>query len=39
MWWPWLQNYHGESDGGYFNPNRHWQYVWIDTALKKSLGY
>jgi hypothetical protein len=37
LWWPWIKNYHGEYDGGYFNPNRHWQYVWMDEALKKSM--
>ena len=31
MWWPWVQNYHGESLG------IHVKYIWIDQELKKSL--
>ncbi len=39
MWWPWLKNYSGEISVGYWG-NEHWsQFVWIDQALKKSLGY
>ncbi len=38
-WWPWMQNYHGESTMGYFNPHQHIHYIWVDEALKKSMGY
>jgi peptide/nickel transport system substrate-binding protein len=39
VWHPWLQNYHGESiyaEGA--TPNLV-HYIWIDEALKKSMGY
>ncbi len=39
MWWPWLQNYYGVTNGGYFNPNAYIKYIWIDQKLKKSMGY
>ncbi len=39
MWWPWLQNFHGEVSIGYFTPTKHARYVWIDTEMKKSMGY
>jgi len=39
MWWPWVQNYHGEQDIGYCAQASQWGFVWIDTALKKSMGY
>ena len=38
VWWPWLANYSGEGPVSYAQtvwPN----YVWIDQALKKSMGY
>ena len=38
FWWPWLRTYSGESTLSYAQttwPN----YVWYDTALKKSMGY
>jgi peptide/nickel transport system substrate-binding protein len=34
MWWPWLQNYYGQGAGTDFA-----RFYWIDTALKKSMGY
>ena len=39
VWWPWLKNYSGEANMGF-----HWGggwviYVWLDEALKKSMGY
>ncbi|MBI2829667.1 MAG: ABC transporter substrate-binding protein [Chloroflexi bacterium] len=38
MWWPWLKNYSGEGALGYYN--RHFlDWVWIDEALKKSMGF
>ncbi len=39
MWWPWLQNFHGEVNMGYYNPYQYICYVWYDGALKKSMGY
>jgi peptide/nickel transport system substrate-binding protein len=39
MWWPWLQNYHGEQDLGYCNQFKQWYYVWVDESLQKSMGY
>ncbi len=39
FWWPWIKNYNGETSVGYF-PGDSWvQWVWCDTALKKSMGY
>lgn len=37
FWWPWVKNYYGASAGG-FQSFPH-QYLWIDQALKKSMGY
>jgi len=39
MWWPWVQNYHGEQMMGFTQVEFHTRYIWIDTALKKSMGY
>jgi peptide/nickel transport system substrate-binding protein len=39
MWWPWMKNYHGESTLGYDGQNLYAYYIWIDKALKKSMGY
>jgi len=39
MWWPWVQGYHGESVVGYDEQEIWTQYLWIDQALKKSMGY
>jgi peptide/nickel transport system substrate-binding protein len=39
FWWPWLKGYHGEASPG---NNSMWtwsKYVWIDQALKKSMGH
>ncbi len=35
-WWPWIKDYHGEGfeDGGSAP-----KYLWIDQALRKSMGY
>ncbi len=38
MWWPWLQNFGGVTNGGYDNRNDWTKYIWIDTSLKKSMG-
>ncbi len=39
IWWPWVKNYHGADDIGYFTPNKFVWHIWIDTELKKSMGY
>ena len=39
MWWPWLQNYHGEGTLGYDNQMAVSWYVWVDEAMKSSMGY
>ncbi|UCD09602.1 MAG: ABC transporter substrate-binding protein [Dehalococcoidales bacterium] len=39
MWWPWVQNYHGESTVGYDGQQIYNHYIWTDMALKKSMGY
>ncbi|MBI2829851.1 MAG: hypothetical protein HYX81_01685, partial [Chloroflexi bacterium] len=38
FWWSWIKNYRGEVNVGY--QNRHFAtWVWLDEALKKSMGY
>ncbi|MBI2980276.1 MAG: hypothetical protein HYY41_05585 [Chloroflexi bacterium] len=39
MWQPWVKNYHGEVDLGPCTRLIWGAYVWVDQALKKSLGY
>ena len=39
LWWPWLKNYTGEISVGYGQSGNWEKWVWIDEALKKSLGY
>jgi peptide/nickel transport system substrate-binding protein len=39
FWWPWLKNYSGEIQVGYFDMQYWASYVWVDTDLKKSMGY
>ena len=36
---PWLKNYNGEANVGYFDPNGTWRFRWVDQDLKKSLGH
>ncbi|MDR3121221.1 MAG: ABC transporter substrate-binding protein [Clostridiales bacterium] len=39
MWWPWVKNYSGEyalGSGHFYNFTK---YIWIDQALKASMGY
>lgn len=38
-WWPWLKNCYGVWNVGYNAQGRNWTYVWIDQALKKSMGH
>ncbi|MDH5696808.1 MAG: ABC transporter substrate-binding protein, partial [Dehalococcoidia bacterium] len=39
LWWPWLKNYSGESNVGYWGWGLWIPYCWIDQDLKKSMGY
>jgi peptide/nickel transport system substrate-binding protein len=39
MWWPWIQNFHGETWIGNFTPYKHAKYMWIDTEMKTKMGY
>lgn len=40
LWWPWLQNFYGAiAGGGYSNNDEYLQYFWIDTEMKKDMGY
>ena len=38
FWWPWLRAYSGEGPVSYAQTTWY-NYVWYDTALKKSMGY
>ncbi len=37
FWWPWLKDYHGET--AVRVSGLAWKYVWIDQALKASMGH
>jgi ABC-type transport system substrate-binding protein len=39
VWWPWVKNYYGVVGPGYWNDTLWARYAWIDTDLKKSMGY
>jgi peptide/nickel transport system substrate-binding protein len=39
MCWPWFKNFHGEWSMGSNAQERQWTFIWIDEALKKSMGY
>jgi peptide/nickel transport system substrate-binding protein len=39
IWWPWLKNFRGEVSTGYARSYRHLRYIWVDTDLKKSMGF
>jgi peptide/nickel transport system substrate-binding protein len=39
MWWPWLQNYHGEGSLGIDDQMLLANYIWIDEDMKKGMGY
>ena len=39
LWWPWLANNYGVFNTGYNAQSRHFAYVWMDQALKESMGY
>jgi ABC-type transport system substrate-binding protein len=38
-YWPWFKNYYGELDASYYNAVPMIMRGWIDSSLKKSLGY
>ena len=38
-WQPWLKNYYGATSLGAMLPHHHTYYNWIDTDLKKEMGY
>jgi len=38
-YWPWVKNFHGELDVGYYNPHENTRWIWIDQDLKESMGY
>jgi hypothetical protein len=37
FWTPWVKNYHGEYNVGYYNWFTFTKWVWIDQDLKKQL--
>jgi peptide/nickel transport system substrate-binding protein len=39
LWWPWVKNYTGEYSVGYIMYDSWAQWVWIDQALKQSMGH
>jgi hypothetical protein len=36
-WWPWVHNFYGAINVGYYNWPSYLKYVWHDSALKKQL--
>lgn len=39
FWWPWVKNYDGEVCVGYINVDAFPRWIWIDQALKKTMGH
>jgi peptide/nickel transport system substrate-binding protein len=39
MWWPWVQNYHGEFALGCDDEMLIYDYIWVDEEMKTGLGY
>ena len=39
LWWPWVNNYHGEQNVGYWNDKSWIQWLWIDSGVKSSMGH
>jgi peptide/nickel transport system substrate-binding protein len=39
MWWPWVQNYHGEFALGCDDEMLIYTYMWIDEEMKTGMGY
>lgn len=38
-YWPWVQNYYGELESGYYNHHGIISTLWIDETMKKEMGY
>ncbi len=38
-YWPWVENYYGELDAGYYNAMPMISSLWINQATKKKMGY
>jgi peptide/nickel transport system substrate-binding protein len=36
-WWPWVKNYHGETNIGFYNGYHIYKYIWQDNALKSKM--
>ncbi|MFC1946781.1 ABC transporter substrate-binding protein [Chloroflexota bacterium] len=39
MWWPWVQNYHGEFALGIDDEMLIHTYLWVDEEMKRDMGY
>lgn len=39
MWWPWVQNYHGEFALGIDDEMLIYTYLWTDAEMKRDMGY
>ena len=39
MWWPWVQNYRGETNFGHISTHLYRNYIWVDEELKGAMGY
>jgi ABC-type transport system substrate-binding protein len=39
MWWPWVQNYHGEFALGIDDEMLIYTYLWMDEEMKQDMGY
>jgi ABC-type transport system substrate-binding protein len=39
MWWPWVQNYHGEYSLGCDDQKLPLYYIWMDTEMKEGMGF
>jgi peptide/nickel transport system substrate-binding protein len=39
MWWPWVQNYHGEGGLGCDDELLVFDYIWMDKEMKTGMGY
>ena len=39
LWWPWVQNYRGETNFGHIVTHLYRNYIWLDEDLKKYMGY
>jgi peptide/nickel transport system substrate-binding protein len=39
IWWPWIQNYHGEFALGIDDEMLFYTYIWMDEEMKRDMGY